>query len=59
MAIYLYYKLRLRKERDDMEKQEFARAFEEMMNKYNENRQRWIAEKGNDRGFDEWFTAQI
>jgi hypothetical protein len=37
----------------------FAEAFGELMNKFDENRARWIDEKGSDKGFNEWFTSQV
>jgi len=35
------------------------KAIKEMMEKYNENRARWIAEFETDEGFHEWYTEQI
>jgi len=37
----------------------FAEAFGELMNKFDENRKQWIAQKGSDKGFNEWFTSQV
>jgi len=31
----------------------------ELMEKYNEYRQKWIKKNKNDFGFDTWFTQQI
>ena len=31
----------------------------ELMSKYNEYRSRWIAQYGSDKGFNEWFSAQV
>ncbi|MFA5408813.1 MAG: hypothetical protein WC343_08615 [Bacilli bacterium] len=42
-----------------MHKQEFCDAFEELMTKFDENRDRWTAKHGDDKGFDVWFTAQV
>ena len=36
-----------------------AQIIKELMAQYNEKRKEWISEKGNDEGFDEWFTAQV
>jgi hypothetical protein len=30
----------------------------EMMEKYNENKAKWISEFGTEKGFDAWFTKQ-
>jgi hypothetical protein len=37
---------------------ESADAFGEIMDNYDQARERWIQEKGTDEGFDEWFTDQ-
>ena len=37
----------------------FAEAFGELMNKFDENREQWIAQNGTDDGFNEWFTSQV
>lgn len=42
-----------------MPKDEFAEAFVELMTKFDENRARWIANNGNDVGFNTWFTKQV
>jgi hypothetical protein len=34
-------------------------AFKDLMEKYNEKREAWIAFHGDAKGFDEWFTAQV
>ena len=34
-------------------------AIKELMNKYDENRQKWIERFGSDEGFDKWFTKQV
>ena len=34
-------------------------AFAELMNKYNENRAKWMTKYGSDAGFDVWFTEQV
>ena len=34
-------------------------ALKEMMEKYNENREKWVAQFGTDDGFNEWFTSQV
>ena len=31
----------------------------ELMNKYNEYREKWITQYGNDVGFNAWFTSQV
>ena len=36
-----------------------AEAIRELMARYNEYRAAWIAEHGNDNGFNEWFTSQV
>ena len=41
--------------RDEMN----AQIIKELMAQYNEKRKEWISEKGNDEGFDEWFTVQV
>ena len=37
----------------------FAEAFGELMNKFDKNREHWIAQNGTDEGFNEWFTSQV
>jgi hypothetical protein len=37
----------------------FAEAFGELMNKFDENREQWIAQNGTDERFNEWFTSQV
>ncbi len=37
----------------------FAEAFGELMNEFDENRARWIAQNGTDEGFNEWFTSRV
>ena len=34
-------------------------AIKELMQKYDENRQKWIERFGSDEGFDKWFTQQV
>jgi hypothetical protein len=36
-----------------------AEAIKELMNKFDENRARWIERFGSDKGFNEWFTKQV
>ena len=38
---------------------QIAEALKELMEKYTENRERWIAKFGTEEGFDEWFTKQV
>ena len=38
----------------------FSEAFAELMTRFDENRELWIAaHNGKDAGFNEWFTAQV
>ena len=36
-----------------------AQAIAELMNKFDENRAKWISQYGSDYGFNEWFTKQV
>ena len=36
-----------------------AQIIRELMDRYNEYREKWIATFGNDEGFDPWFTDQV
>ena len=42
-----------------MNSQEIKNTVKELMSKYNEYRAKWVAEYGNDKGFNKWFTAQV
>lgn len=42
-----------------MEKKEQVAALRELMEKWNEKRAQWIKVVGSDKGFADWFTAQI
>jgi len=42
-----------------MENKMMAETIRELMTAYNDNRQKWIASKGTEEGFDEWFTGQV
>jgi hypothetical protein len=37
---------------------EFAKTLSELMQKYNEYREKWLYFCGTEIGFNEWFTAQ-
>ena len=36
-----------------------AETIREIMNNYDEYRERWICRYGTDEGFDAWFTEQV
>ena len=36
-----------------------ANLIAELMAKYDDNRAKWIAQRGNANGFDAWFTQQV
>lgn len=36
-----------------------AKTFKEIMDKFNEYREKWINKFGNDYGFNEWFNIQV
>ena len=38
---------------------ETQKVLKEMMEAYNENRERWVAQFGTDEGFNEWYTMQV
>ncbi len=38
---------------------EIASTLKELMQAYDDNRAKWIAEFGSDAGFNEWFTNQV
>ena len=42
-----------------MTKQDTVKAIEELINKWNEYRAKWIEANGTDEGFAEWFTSQV
>ena len=42
-----------------MKQTEAAKTIKELMEKYNEYRAKWIAQNGNDEGFNAWFTGQV
>ena len=35
------------------------KLFKELMDKYTQNREKWILKNGTDEGFDDWFTDQV
>lgn len=40
-------------------KQHIAETIRELMARYDEYREKWIAEHGSENGFHEWFTVQV
>ena len=36
-----------------------AEIIRELMDNYDEHRERWVCRYGTDEGFDEWFTTQV
>ena len=42
-----------------MTDQEAAKAIQELLTRYQENRKKWVEEFGSDKGFDDWFTKQV
>ena len=42
-----------------MEKQTLGQTLEEIMDRYDEYREKWIQVNGNDEGYNKWFSTQV
>jgi hypothetical protein len=42
-----------------MKDKEITETIKELMEKYNEYKEKWMEVNGSDKGYNEWFTAQV